>query len=101
MITPSVLTVAQGGSGSVLVTTVIVGSGSPQNIVLSASGLPSNTTGIFSSSTIQSGQSSTLTITAANSATPGTSTVTVTATGSLTTHTNTFQVTIVGSDFTL
>src|SRR5277367_874778 len=101
MITPSTLAISQGGSGSVTVTTTLVGVSAPQQVLLTVSGVPSNVTYTFSPPSINSGQSANLTFAAATSATAGTYTVTITATGTLTTHINTLSLVVVASDFNI
>jgi uncharacterized repeat protein (TIGR01451 family) len=81
---PSTVTVAPSGSGSTTINTTVT-SGSPQSVVLSASGLPSGATASFNPTTVTSGSSSTLTITTTTTPT-GTYTVTVTGTGTSATH---------------
>ncbi len=92
---PSSASIAQGGSGSVTVSTAVSG-GFNSAISLSASGLPSGVTASFSPSSIGApgSGSSTLTFTASSSATLGTSTVTITGTGGSVTHTTTVSLTV-------
>src|SRR6266699_3253402 len=79
---PSSVTVTQGGSGANTIT-VTPQNGFNGSVNLSASGLPSGVTALFSPSSTTS--TSTLTLTASNTAPPGTSTVTVAgSSGSLT-----------------
>ncbi len=76
---PSSGTVAQGSSTSVTVTTATV-SGAAQRVALSVSGVPSGATATFSPSSVVSGKSSVLTITASSDASVGAVPVTITGT---------------------
>ena len=88
-----VMTVARSGSGSDQFTL----SGQSGTATLSVSGLPARTSATFSANPVTlSGQASTsLTISAARKATPGTYTVRVTATDGAYSHTQTLSLTIV------
>ena len=84
---PTSLTIAQGGSGTVTVTTSQL---SGATVSFSASGLPSGVTASFSPATAAAGASTTLTLAASATATAGPNPVTVTITasvGSTTAHT--------------
>ncbi|MDT4934298.1 MAG: acid phosphatase type 7 [Pseudonocardiales bacterium] len=83
---PTSVTATQGGtSGSSTITTTLT-SGNPQQVTLSASGLPAGAAAVFSPAAVTSaGGSSTMTITTTASTPPGTFPLTVTGTGS-TTH---------------
>ncbi|MFF0744755.1 M28 family peptidase [Streptomyces sp. NPDC004111] len=83
---PASGTVQQGASVSTTVTTNTT-TGNAQSVTLSASGLPSGVTASFNPATVQSGQSSTLTLSATANAAPGTSTVTVKGQGTTLSHT--------------
>ncbi|MFJ8165326.1 M28 family peptidase [Streptomyces sp. NPDC096136] len=91
---PAAGTAAPGGSVTSTVNTATV-SGSPQNVALTVSGAPAGVTATLSPSSVQSGQSSTLTVQVAAGTAPGTATLTVTGTGS-TTHGTTYTLTIGG-----
>ena len=85
---PSGLTVAQGLTGSSIVT-VTPENGFTGSVNLSASGLPSGITASFSSNPATS--MSTLTLTASSGATMGMSTVTITGTLGTLSHTTTID----------
>ncbi|MFE1792539.1 M28 family peptidase [Streptomyces sp. NPDC059525] len=91
---PAAGTAAPGGSVTSTVNTATV-SGSPQNVALTVSGAPAGVTATVSPSSVQSGQSATLTVQVAAGTAPGTSTLTVTGTGT-TTHSTTYTLTISG-----
>ena len=92
---PASLSVNQGASGSVSVSTATSG-GFNSAVSLSATGLPSGVTASFSPSSIAAPGSgnSTVTFTASSAATAGTSNVTVTASGGGVTHTTTIALTV-------
>ncbi|MCM0082475.1 S53 family peptidase [Geomonas sp. Red32] len=87
--------IAQGGSGSLKVTTT-AGTGFASAVTLTVSGLPSGVTASFSPVTIASPGtgSSTLTLTASATAATGTRSITVTATAGSLVHSVTVPVTI-------
>ncbi|MGY0231894.1 M28 family peptidase [Longispora urticae] len=91
------LSPASGGTmpGNAVTTTVgtTTTSGSAQTVNLTASGLPSGATASFNPASVQSGASSTLTITTSTGTPAGVHTVTVTGTGAVT-HTATYQLTV-------
>ncbi|MCF3180874.1 M28 family peptidase [Streptomyces polychromogenes] len=91
---PAAGTAAPGGSLTSAVNTATV-SGSPQNVALTVSGAPAGVTATVSPSSVQSGQSATLTVQVAAGTAPGTSTLTVTGTGT-TTHSTTYTLTVSG-----
>ena len=93
---PSSITVTQGGSGTSTISTTIT-SGQSQTVSLSASGLPSGATATFNPQTIQSGSSSTLTIATSATTPVGTYTVTVTGTGTSATHSTNITLTVSSS----
>jgi uncharacterized membrane protein len=99
MITPATIQISLGGSGSVTVTTTLIGTSAPQQLVMTASGVPSGVSYTFSPPSINSGQSTNLTFSVATTATPSTYPITITATGTLTTHTNTLSLVVATSDF--
>ncbi|GAB3158481.1 M20/M25/M40 family metallo-hydrolase [Micromonospora sonneratiae] len=87
---------APGGSVTTTVNTQTT-SGNAQTVALSVSGLPAGVTASFSPSSIQSGGSSTLTITASAGAPTGTYTLTVLGDGTAVDRTATYTLTITGS----
>ncbi|GGM86298.1 hypothetical protein GCM10011609_23390 [Lentzea pudingi] len=93
-VSPASGSVAAGSSVSATVGTATV-SGDPQTVTLSASGLPSGATASFSPASVQTGSSSTLTISTTASVAPGTYPVTITATGS-STRTAGYSLTVTG-----
>ncbi|HVT60788.1 MAG TPA: Ig-like domain-containing protein [Thermoanaerobaculia bacterium] len=99
---PTAISVAQGGSGNVTISTTIQGTFNSA-IALSASGQPAGVTVAFNPTSIPApgSGSSTMTITVASSAAAGTSTITVTGTGGSTTHTATVSLTVTAPDFTI
>ena len=99
---PSSLSVAQGSAGTSTISTAIV-SGSAENITLSASGLPSGVTATFNPTSVTTGGSSTLTLTASGTATlGGPVAVTVSGTAPSATHSLTVSLTVTAPpDFSL
>ncbi|MFE2286382.1 M28 family peptidase [Streptomyces sp. NPDC059443] len=93
---PSSGTVQQGASATTTVATAI-STGTAQQVTLTASGLPSGVSASFSPATVQSGQSSTLTLTASSNAAPGTSTVVVKGQGTSLSHTVDYALTVGGT----
>ncbi len=93
---PSSGTVQQGASATTTVATAI-SMGTAQQVTLTASGLPAGVTASFSPATVQSGQSSTLTLTASSSAAPGSSTVVVKGQGTSLSHTVDYALTVGGT----
>ncbi|MEU9034955.1 M28 family peptidase [Streptomyces sp. NPDC048352] len=93
---PASGTVQQGGSVTTTVTTSTT-SGSAQQLTLSATGLPAGITASFAPATVQSGQSSTLTLSASSNAAPGASTLTVKAQGGTLAHTVDYALTVGGT----
>ncbi|WP_433261748.1 M28 family peptidase [Actinosynnema sp. CS-041913] len=91
---PASGTVAVGNSGTFTVNTATT-AGSPQNVALSATGLPSGVTVSFDPSTVQSGSSSTATVSVGSSAVNGTYTITVVGTGA-SARTATYSLTVTG-----
>jgi len=84
-VSPASQAIAQGASGSYTVSTAAL-NGSTQSIALSVSGLPTGVTGTFSPATVTAGGSSTLTVSAASTATVATTTFTVTGTSGAVQH---------------
>lgn len=93
---PTSGSVQQGASVSTTVTTGTT-TGQAQQVTLSASGLPSGVTAAFSPATVQSGQSSTLTLTASANAVPGSSTVVVKGQGASLSHTVDYALNVGGT----
>ncbi|GAB3892557.1 hypothetical protein GCM10029964_067550 [Kibdelosporangium lantanae] len=93
---PSTGSVDAGGSGTFTVNTTTT-SGSPQNVTLSASGLPTGVSVSFDPATVQSGASSTATVTVNASTARGTYPITVTGTGSVS-RAATYTLTVTGGD---
>jgi hypothetical protein len=83
---PTSLSLAQGGSGTLTISTAVT-SGSAQTVSLSASGQPAGTTVSFNPTSVTAGSSSTMTVSVGSSTAPGSYTITVTATGTSATHT--------------
>ncbi|MFD9357303.1 M28 family peptidase [Streptomyces sp. NPDC060031] len=93
---PSSGTVQQGASATTTVATA-VSTGTAQQVTLTASGLPAGVSASFNPATVQSGQSSTLTLTASSNAAPGTSTVVVKGQGTTLSHTVDYALTVGGT----
>ncbi|OAR26798.1 peptidase M28 [Streptomyces sp. ERV7] len=93
---PASGTVQQGGSVTTTVATSIT-TGSAQSVALTASGLPSGVTASFNPATVQSGQSSVLTLSATTNAAPGPSTVTVKGQGTTLSHTVDYALNVGGT----
>jgi hypothetical protein len=94
---PSSLTIPQGGSGTSGITVTSL-SGFNLATTLDASGLPSGVTAAFATNPVTppaNGKvTSTLTLTASNTATTGTATVTITGTSGSVVHTTTIALTV-------
>ncbi|MFD9333858.1 M28 family peptidase [Streptomyces sp. NPDC060028] len=93
---PSSGTVQQGASVTTTVATA-VSTGTAQQVTLTASGLPAGVSASFNPATVQSGQSSTLTLTASSNAAPGTSAVVVKGQGTTLSHTVDYALTVGGT----
>nr|WP_260618256.1 M28 family peptidase [Streptomyces sp. WAC07149] len=93
---PASGTVQQGGSVTTTVATSTT-SGSAQQVTLTATGLPAGVTASFNPATVQSGQSSTLTLSASSNTAPGASTVTVKGQGASLAHTVDYALTVGGT----
>ncbi|MFE1553727.1 M28 family peptidase [Streptomyces sp. NPDC058734] len=93
---PASGTVQQGGSVTTTVATSTT-SGSAQQVTLTATGLPAGVTASFNPATVQSGQSSTLTLSASSNTAPGSSTVTVKGQGASLAHTVDYALTVGGT----
>lgn len=93
---PAAGTVQQGGSVTTSVATNTT-TGSAQQVTLSATGLPAGVTATFNPATVQSGQSSTLTLSANSSAAPGASTVVVKGQGPSLAHTVDYTLNVGGT----
>jgi MYXO-CTERM domain-containing protein len=92
MLDPSSISVTPGQSASILVHTGVV-SGTPANVTLMVSGLPTGVTASFNPAAVAPGATSMLTLTAATNATAGNSTVTVSGAGSMN-HTANLTLTV-------
>ncbi|MFE0582174.1 M28 family peptidase [Streptomyces sp. NPDC058874] len=95
-LTPSSGTVQQGGTVTTTVGTTVT-TGTAQSVTLTASGLPAGVSASFNPATVQSGQSSVLTLTAGSNAAPGTSTVVVKGQGTALSHTVDFTLNVGGT----
>ncbi|MFC0844483.1 M28 family peptidase [Streptomyces noboritoensis] len=93
---PASGTVQQGGSVTTTVSTSVT-TGNAQSVALTASGLPAGVTASFNPATVQSGQSSVLTLSATNNAAPGPSTVTVKGQGTTLSHTVDYALNVGGT----
>lgn len=93
---PASGTVQQGGSVTTTVATSTT-SGSAQQVTLTATGLPAGVTASFNPATVQSGQSSTLTLSASSNTAPGASTVTVKGQGASLAHTVDYTLNVGGT----
>ncbi|MFJ9343869.1 M28 family peptidase [Streptomyces sp. NPDC101733] len=93
---PASGTVQQGGSVTTSVATSTT-TGQAQQLTLSATGLPAGVTAAFNPATVQSGQSSTLTLSANSSAAPGASTIVVKAQGPSLAHTVDYALNVGGT----
>ena len=94
---PGSVSVNPGQSASSTINTAVV-SGSPQNVTLSASGLPAGTVASFSPTSVTSGGSSTLTLTTSSSTPAGSYPITVNGTGTSASHSTTVTLTVVAQD---
>ncbi|UUU44441.1 M28 family peptidase [Streptomyces sp. NBC_00162] len=93
---PSSGTVQQGASVTTTVATSVT-TGVAQSVTLTASGLPAGVSAAFSPATVQSGQSSVLTLTATANAAPGSSTVVVKGQGTTLSHTVDYTLNVGGT----
>ncbi|MFE5625650.1 M28 family peptidase [Streptomyces virginiae] len=93
---PSSGTVQQGGTVTTTVGTTVT-TGTAQSVTLTASGLPAGVSASFNPATVQSGQSSVLTLTATANAAPGTSTVVVKGQGTTLSHTVDYTLNVGGT----
>lgn len=82
------------GSGTVAPTVSITKSGNAQSVSLSATGVPSGVTATFGSTTVNSGASTTLTLSASGTVPVGSYTITVQAVGATQTKTGNFTLTV-------
>ena len=98
--TPSSQSVVLGGSSTTFSVSTAALNGFTGSVGLSVSGLPTNATETFSSSSVTAGGSSTLTITAPSNTPTGTYTLTITGTSGSVTQTATVTL-VVTPDFTL
>src|SRR5216684_2325769 len=93
-VNPASQTVIAPGSTSYTVSTAVT-SGNPQPLNLTTTGLPSGINAAFNPPSINSGGSSTLTLTVGSGASPGTVPFTITATGPSATHSTAASVTVI------
>ncbi|MFD4870361.1 M28 family peptidase [Streptomyces sp. NPDC058412] len=93
---PSSGTVQQGGTVTTTVGTTVT-TGTAQSVTLTASGLPAGVSASFNPATVQSGQSSVLTLTATANAAPGASTVVVKGQGAALSHTVDYALNVGGT----
>jgi subtilisin-like proprotein convertase family protein len=94
---PASQTVAAGGSTTYMINTAVL-AGVAQNINLTIAGLPSGVTGTFNPGSVNAGNSSTLTVTAAATTGAGTTQFTITGTGTSATHTVNASVTVTNTN---
>ncbi|MGW3321572.1 M28 family peptidase [Streptomyces virginiae] len=95
-LSPSSGTVQQGASVTTTVGTTIT-TGNAQSVTLTASGLPAGVSASFNPATVQSGQSSVLTLTATANAAPGASTIVVKGQGASLSHTVDYALNVGGT----
>ncbi|MEU4733271.1 M28 family peptidase, partial [Streptomyces sp. NPDC023588] len=93
---PSSGTVQQGGTVTTTVATTVT-TGTAQSVTLTATGLPSGVSASFNPATVQSGQSSVLTLTATSNAAPGASTVVIKGQGAALSHTVDYTLNVGGT----
>ncbi|MGW7453645.1 M28 family peptidase [Streptomyces sp. NPDC054787] len=93
---PSSGTVQQGGTVTTTVATTVT-TGTAQSVTLTATGLPSGVSASFNPATVQSGQSSVLTLTATSNAAPGASTVVIKGQGATLSHTVDYTLNVGGT----
>ncbi|WP_328973298.1 M28 family peptidase [Streptomyces sp. NBC_00239] len=93
-VSPSAGSTAPGGSVSATVNTTTV-SGAAQTVGLAVSGAPAGVTATLNPTSVQSGNSSALSVQVGASTTPGTYTLTVTGSGTVS-HTTTYTLTVTG-----
>ncbi|MEV0582333.1 M4 family metallopeptidase [Nonomuraea sp. NPDC050310] len=96
---PSSASVQAGSSATTTLQTTVT-SGNAQQVTLSASGAPAGVTVSFSPATIQSGQSSTVTISVGASVSPNTYPITISGDGASADRSATFSLTVGGSQGT-
>ncbi|WP_196468659.1 M20/M25/M40 family metallo-hydrolase [Planomonospora sp. ID91781] len=94
-VSPSSVSIDAGGSATAVLSTTVT-SGDAQSITLSATGLPSGATAVFSPPTITAGQSSTVTVTTSASTPPNTYTVSLRADGASADRSATLSLTVNG-----
>ncbi|MFI0980465.1 M28 family peptidase [Streptomyces sp. NPDC021093] len=93
---PASGTVQQGASVTTSVVTNTT-TGTAQSVALTASGLPAGVSASFNPATVQSGQSSVLTLSATTNAAPGASTITVKGQGTTLSHTVDYALNVGGT----
>jgi hypothetical protein len=91
--TPSTVTVPVGQSGSSVISSTVT-SGAPEPVTLTAAGLPAGATASFTTTSIASGQSATLTVSTSANTPVGSYPITVTGTGTTATHTVTVTLVV-------
>ncbi|HWH01073.1 MAG TPA: M28 family peptidase, partial [Pilimelia sp.] len=87
----------QAGASITATVNTTVASGSPQPVNLSASGLPAGVSATFSPSTVQAGESATVTFSATSTAAGGTYPVTIRGDGTEMSRTATYSLTVYGN----
>ena len=95
-VSPSSLSIAQGGSGSATIGTATT-SGSAQSVSLSVSGVPAGVTATITPSSVTSGQNATLSLVVSSGAPVGAYTVTVTGIAASGSHVATVGLTVSSS----
>ncbi|MFF3618794.1 M28 family peptidase [Streptomyces sp. NPDC002467] len=95
-LSPTSGTVQPGGTVTTTVGTTVT-TGTAQSVTLTATGLPAGVSASFNPATVQSGQSSTLTLSATANATPGAATVVVKGQGGTLSHTVDFALNVGGT----
>ena len=90
---PATVPVVAGTAASTTIGTAVV-SGSPETIALSASGMPAGVIAGFSSTSVTTGGSSSLTLSVASSVAPGTYPITVLGTSLSTSHSTSVSLTV-------
>jgi len=93
---PGSASVAAGASTTSTISTAVT-SGSAESVSLAASGLPTGVTAAFSPTSVTSGGSSTLTLTASSTAAAGSYPITITGTAASGSHTATYTLTVTSS----
>jgi hypothetical protein len=98
---PSSVSAVQGGSAQTTINTAVT-NGSAQSVSLSLSGAPAGVSGAFAPTSVNSGGSSTLTLTVGSTVVAGSYSLTVTGTGTSATHTTGVTLTVTpANDFSI